>query len=163
MITKISTLFTLFILTFSLTLSAADIKKKDAKLKKEVLKVLDKNETLHAAFFKYDGVSVEKNAKLVISEINNITHKEFIKLLAFSKARLQSITAKRDREENNKSYHMFSMALIYIMNTYDLGEKYHGYRCPTVRKQWVQNVKKQTKVHNPYAPSMPHCGEQIKL
>ena len=153
----------LIIFLFSINTFSAEKKKFDPKLKSEVLLVLEENEKLHASFFKYNGSKVEKNTKSVITIINKVTHPELKKLFAFSKARLKSITSKRNREDNNKSYHIFSMALIYIMKTYELGDDYQGFWCPMVRKQWVQNIKKQAKVHNPYAPSMPNCGEHTKV
>ena len=47
-----------------------------------------------------------------------------------------------------------------VVNTYDVGKKYNAYSCPMVKKKWVQNSKKMAKVHNPYAPNMPHCGSK---
>jgi hypothetical protein len=70
------------------------------------------------------------------------------------------MNAKTSREENNQNYHLVSMALIYIVNTYDVGPKYNAYSCPMVKKKWLQNSKKLAKIHNPYAPHMPHCGSQ---
>lgn len=52
------------------------------------------------------------------------------------------------------------MALIHIVNKYDLGSKYNAYSCPMVKKKWLQNSDKMAKVHNPYAAGMPHCGSQ---
>ena len=62
--------------------------------------------------------------------------------------------------KNNQNYHLTSMALIHIVNTYDVGNEYNAYSCPMVKKKWLQNSKKMAKVHNPYAPNMPHCGGQ---
>jgi hypothetical protein len=42
-----------------------------------------------------------------------------------------------------------------------VGEGYNEYTCPMVKKKWVQNSKKRARVHNPYAPEMPHCGGQV--
>lgn len=42
------------------------------------------------------------------------------------------------------------MALIHIINTYDVGENYNAYSCPMTNKKWVQNSKKLNMVSNPY-------------
>jgi len=132
------------------------------KEKQEILKVLETNEKLHWSFFKYDGAKVEKLASSIAGQMEKISHKEIKKLLTFAQKQIKTLKAKTPQKENNQTYHMFSMAMIHVMNTYDLGGKYAGYRCPMVRKQWVQNTKKLDKVHNPYAAYMPHCGEKLK-
>ena len=81
-------------------------------------------------------------------------------LLTFSKTKLDQIKASNDREDNNQNYHLVSMALIHVVKEYDVGSKYNAYSCPMVKKKWLQNSKKISKVHNPYAPEMPHCGSQ---
>ncbi len=128
--------------------------------RKSVVSALEANEALHSSFFKYDGKSVEQNAKKLKSAIDAIEDKEIGKLLKFSKVKLSEIKASSDRKVNNKNYHLVSMALIHIVNKYDVGSKYNAYSCPMVKKKWVQNSSKMTKVHNPYAPNMPHCGSQ---
>ncbi|POB13408.1 DUF3347 domain-containing protein [Halobacteriovorax sp. DA5] len=128
--------------------------------KKEVVKVLELNETLHASFFEYDGAKVEEAAKKLSTAIDKISDEKIKKLLTFSKTKLSEIQASKTTAENNQSYHLVSMALIHIINTYDVGEKYNAYSCPMVKKKWVQNSSKQDKVHNPYASNMPHCGQK---
>ncbi|OUR99695.1 hypothetical protein A9Q84_01330 [Halobacteriovorax marinus] len=141
--------------------SAAKIKL-DNKAKAEIIKTLEANEELHASFFKYDGKNVETTAMKVSKAMGNISNKDVAKLLKHSKMMLTKIKADSKRDENNQNYHMVSMALIHIMNKYDLGEKYSAYRCPMVKKKWIQNTKKMGRVHNPYAPSMPHCGGRLR-
>ncbi|MFT6632233.1 MAG: hypothetical protein ACJAS4_002196 [Bacteriovoracaceae bacterium] len=128
--------------------------------RKSVISVLEANEALHNSFFKYDGKSVEENAKKLKVAIDAIEDKEVAKLLNFSKGKLTEIKASNDRKTNNKNYHLVSMALIHIVNKYDVGSKYNAYSCPMVKKKWLQNSSKIAKVHNPYAPNMPHCGSQ---
>jgi hypothetical protein len=128
--------------------------------KKSVVLALKANEALHSSFFSYEAKAVESNAKKLRKAIDAIKDKEIAKLLNFSKNKLSEIKASSDREINNKNYHLVSMALIYIVNKYDLGSKYNAYSCPMVKKKWVQNSSKIAKVHNPYAPNMPHCGTQ---
>jgi hypothetical protein len=103
---------------------------------------------------------VESNAMNLKKAIDAIEDKEVAKLLNFSKGKLKEIKASNDREVNNKNYHLVSMALIHIVNKYDVGSKYNAYSCPMVKKKWVQNSSKMAKVHNPYAPNMPHCGSK---
>lgn len=122
--------------------------------------VLSANEKLHAAFFSYDAKLIEENALKLKSAIDGIKNEEISKLLHFSKNKLLEIKASSEREANNQNYHLVSMALIYIVNKYDVGSGYNAYSCPMVKKKWLQNSKVMAKVHNPYAPSMPHCGTQ---
>lgn len=135
-------------------------KQLDAKTKTSLINVLKANEGLHSSFFSYDGKKVEDNAKNLSSAIGNISNTEISKLLAFSQKKLGEIKASKDRKENDKNYNIVSMALIHIVNKYDIGSEYNAYSCPMVKKKWVQNSKKMAKVHNPYAPEMPHCGSQ---
>ncbi len=128
--------------------------------KKSVVSALEANEALHSSFFTYDAKAVESNAMKLKKAIDEIEDKEVAKLLNFSKTKLSEIKASNDRETNNKNYHLVSMALIHIVNKYDVGSKYNAYSCPMVKKKWVQNSSKMAKVHNPYAPEMPHCGSQ---
>ena len=128
--------------------------------KNSVMKTLLANEKLHEAFFSYSGKAVQKAATDLKIAIENIQDKEVLKLLKFSKGKLLEIKESNDRQENNENYHLVSMALIYIVKTYDLGSDYNSYYCPMLKKSWVQNSSKKEKVHNPYAPDMPHCGYQ---
>lgn len=128
--------------------------------KKSVILALEANEALHQSFFEYDGKLVEQNARKLKSAIEAINDAEIKKLLNFSKSKLSEIKASNDREVNNKNYHLVSMALIHIINKYDVGTKYNAYSCPMVKMKWVQNSTKMTKINNPYAPNMPHCGTQ---
>ncbi len=134
----------------------------DTPTKMQINKVLELNENLHNAFFNYAGVKVEKAAGPVLAELNKITHPELKKLLTFAGKKLARIKAENKRELNNQNYHIVSSAFIVILNKYDIGAKYSAYSCPMVRKKWLQNSKKVSGVHNPYAEKMPHCGEKLK-
>lgn len=150
------------LLTLNVQAMSKEKKKISDKEKSEVLTALQANEALHASFFEYKGAEVEKNAKALSNALSKISNKEIKKLLTFSKTKLSEIKKDADREANNKAYNTVSMALIHVMNSYDLGGKYKSYTCPMVQKKWVQNTDKMVKVHNPYAPEMPHCGRQDK-
>ncbi|TNF25731.1 MAG: DUF3347 domain-containing protein [Deltaproteobacteria bacterium] len=126
--------------------------------KKQVLAVFEANEKLHQSFFKYDAKKVEEEAKNVVKAIDEIKNEEVKKLLTFSKGKLGELTSSADRDKNNENYHLFSMAAIHVLKTFDIGKTYNGYGCPMVKKKWVQNSEKVSKVYNPYAPEMPHCG-----
>lgn len=130
------------------------------KTKKALISVLEANEKLHSAFFKYDSKAVEASASKLKKAMNTVKDKKISKLLKFSKQKLSNIKRSNDRETNNKNYHLVSMALIYIINKYDVGSKYSAYSCPMVKRKWIQNNNKMKKVYNPYAPKMPHCGSQ---
>lgn len=132
------------------------------EVKKELLKVFLENERLHSAFFSYDKKSeqIEPLARALSRSIDEISDPSIKKLLKFSQAKLSEISGENKKDENNQRYHLVSMALIHVMNTYDIGDSYSAYSCPMVKMKWVQNSKKVAKVHNPYAPGMPHCGSK---
>lgn len=132
----------------------------EEKYKNQVINVLKKNEELHSSFFDYNASRVESKANELKQEISQITHPEISKLLAFSSKKLNEINASNSRSENNRSYHLVSMALIYLINKYNLGNQYNTFSCPMLKMKWIQNTKKISKIHNPYAPKMPHCGTQ---
>jgi hypothetical protein len=81
-------------------------------------------------------------------------------LLAFAKNKLSDINSNNDKETNNKNYHLVSMALIHIVNKYDVGNKYNAYSCPMVKKKWLQNTKNDSGTRKPYAANMPNCGSK---
>ncbi|MCF8060019.1 MAG: hypothetical protein K9K67_12030 [Bacteriovoracaceae bacterium] len=135
-------------------------KKISETTKNQVIAVLKANESLHASFFDYKGDTVEKAAKDLKSKMSAVEDKEISKLLKFSITKLDDLKKDSEREQNNQDYHLVSMALIHLVNTYDIGEGYNAYSCPMVKKKWVQNSKLKARVHNPYAPEMPHCGTQ---
>lgn len=142
----------------SLSVSAKEKENLSKKVRKEVVQVFKVNESLHSAFFKYDKEKVVKKAKKLSQAIDAISEPKVKKLLTFSQKKLGEITATASRKKNNENYHLVSMALIHVLNKFDLGEEYGAYSCPMVKKKWVQNKKVKKKVHNPYAPKMPHCG-----
>lgn len=128
--------------------------------KKEIIAVLEANEALHTSFFKYEASKVAKSAKELNGKISLIKDMELSKLLKYSQTMLAKMVSKSTRDENNQNYHMVSMALIHIVNTYDIGDKYNSYSCPMVKKKWLQSAKNSSEVNNPYAPNMPHCGRK---
>ncbi len=128
------------------------------KIKREMITMFEKNETLHQAFFNYNGQNIEEASKGLLEALGKISNKEISKLLKFSSQKLSEINASKSQEENNQNYHLISMALIHLINKYDLGPGYNAYSCPMVKKKWVQNDKKTTEIQNPYHSGMPHCG-----
>lgn len=132
------------------------------QLKTELLKVFTLNEQLHQAFFDYE--KQKKNLPAIATQlrqaIEEISNSEVKKLLKFSQAKLKDIKAESPKSDNDQRYHLVSMALIHILNKYDIGDDYNAYSCPMVKKKWIQNSTKVTKVHNPYMSEMPHCGSQ---
>jgi hypothetical protein len=128
--------------------------------KKEVVGILEANEVLHNSFFNYNSKKVEEAANNLKVKIDSVSNPKISKLLTFSKNKLKEIKSSNSREDNNQIYHLVSMALIYIVNTYNVGKKYNAYSCPHVEKKWLQNTDKLTKIHNPYVKGMPHCGSK---
>lgn len=128
------------------------------KVKKEVIEVLEANEKLHVSFFEYNGKKIETSASAVKEKIGKISDPEISKLLKYPMTKLSEMKSGSERADNDKNYHLVSMALINIVKKYDVGEKYNAFTCPMVKKKWLQNTKKMPTVHNPYAPDMPTCG-----
>ena len=126
--------------------------------KAELTAVLKKNEELHGASFTYDGKKVAGVSAALADLVDKVSDQKIKKMLTFSQGKLRAIKADGDREENNKNYHLFSSALIHVITKYDVNSEYSPYNCPMVKKNWIQNTTKMAKVHNPYAPEMPHCG-----
>lgn len=130
--------------------------------KKEIVSALVANEKLHASFFRYDAREVESNAKNLLSKISKIKHEDVLLKLNIANKKLLDIKAVNTREANNQAYHLVSLSLISVINTYELGKDYKAYQCPMLKMKWVQNSTKKMKVNNPYAPHMPHCGAMIQ-
>jgi len=126
-----------------------------------MLKVLEKNESLHHSFFSYNAKAVEDATKELLKF--SITNKEKALDSDLLKVResLEKISAKQTQEENKKQYGLANIYFVKIINKYDLGEKYQAYYCPMVRKKWVQNTQKGVDVQNPYDASMPDCGGRL--
>ncbi|MBT3236276.1 MAG: DUF3347 domain-containing protein [Bdellovibrionales bacterium] len=132
----------------------------DKKTAQEIIAVLKANEGLHWSFFKYDGAKVEMAAKAVKQNISQIGDPKIAGRLEFSGKKLDEIKLANGRKHNNQLYHLVSMALIHLVKKYDLGSNYNVYSCPMVKKQWIQNSSKLSRVNNPYSSAMPHCGVQ---
>jgi hypothetical protein len=133
-------------------------KQLDDSSKKQIVSILEANEKLHSSFFNYDGKKIEKDSKFLLDKIMKIENKEISKLLSFSKEKLKAIHSRNDKKVNNQNYHLVSMALIHIVNKFDVGTKYNAYSCPMVKKKWLQNTVTSKKTRNPYAANMPGCG-----
>ena len=128
--------------------------------KEKLVSLLKSNESLHAAFYEYDAKKAEPQAKKLISIIDSINDAKVDAYLSKAKANLAKISAKNDKDANYELYSDFSDEMVKILTKYDLGTSYNVYTCPMIKKDWIQNSDKMSKVHNPYAPYMPHCGTQ---
>ena len=134
--------------------------------KQKLIKLLEENEGLHDAFYNYKEENIEKVIKKTETMITAITkaldkiEKNLKADLIYGRSNLEKISSKAKKSENYNHYNAFSTSMIKILTTYNLGDTYNVYSCPMVKKKWIQNSKTLSKVHNPYAPSMPHCGVQ---
>jgi len=128
--------------------------------KESVEKILTINESLHGHFFEYDPKLVQEDAKRLANEIDKVSNKEIKEVLKDTSLELKKISSTAEREVNDKLYHKVNLGLIKLIETYDIGKKYNAYSCPMVKKKWVQNSGDKLRVHNPYAPEMPHCGQR---
>lgn len=153
---KLITLSLLFLFVITAQ-GRTDLKGEDQK---SVLHVLEINESLHKNFFDYKGSLVEEDAKRLELAIAQIKNKELSKLLKETRSELSKIKSGQEREENNVAYHKASLGLIKLLEQYNPGKRYNAYSCPMVKKKWVQNSEDKLRVHNPYAPEMPHCGQR---
>ena len=138
----------------------ANINKKtlDDESKMQMAKVMEAYDSLHEAFFKSDKQKIEAEAKRLLEKIYDIKHPELVTLFTYTKAQLPEIKANAETEANNQKFHSISLALIHVLNTFDTEQKHQVFTCPMVKMKWLQHPEKLTKVHNPYASNMPHCG-----
>lgn len=127
---------------------------------KSVLRVLEINESLHKNFFEYKPTLVEEDAQRLEKAIVEVKNQKIKELLKEGLPELKKIKSKNNREANNMAYHKVSLGLIKLLEKYDPGKRYNAYSCPMVKKKWVQNSEEKLRVHNPYAPEMPHCGQR---
>ncbi len=148
-----------FCLILALNIFAKE--KIDTAVVTKMLSALEANESLHASYFKYNSEEVDKWARVVEKKLSDVKHPKLNDDLIKAKSFLGKINGRAKQEENNKNYHLASSYLIKLVNKYDFGPKYQAYYCPMVRKKWLQNVDKQSRVHNPYDSSMPHCGGRL--
>lgn len=131
------------------------LEKKD---KQQLLSLFETNELLHAAFFKFNKKDISLQSAALAKKIDDLENEQIKKLLLFSKKKLEEMKRMTELDDLNQNYHLVSMALIHLLNSYDIGKMYNAYSCPMVKKKWVQNSTKSKKVENPYASNMPHCG-----
>lgn len=137
------------------------------KAKKEVLSSLAIYEELHKSFFDYDvkgAKEVVAKAKSLSESLNKLSDREIVSSLEKANVFkfLGAIKAGDNRSINNSLLDNISKALNKnIISKYDIGSDYNVFHCPMVDKHWIQNTTKMAKVHNPYAPEMPHCGGKL--
>ncbi|MCK5882069.1 MAG: DUF3347 domain-containing protein [Bacteriovoracaceae bacterium] len=131
-----------------------------ADTKSELESVMDNYDQLHSSFFTYNAGKIELSAQKLKKSIAKISDKSISSKLVFASKKLDEMKVTNDKKMNNELLNTVSMALIYILKSHG-EEKYKGHLCPMVKKQWIQNIEKNSRVMNPYAPEMPHCGEQI--
>ena len=147
-------------LLLSFNLYAGSRERLPEEVRGRVLKIYQANEKLHAAFFKYDKQKVEHYAGEVFKAASLVQNPKVRQKLKYALVKLKEISGTNKRKINDENYYQVSIALVNILKAFDIGDIYDVYHCPMVKKSWVQNSKKQPKVHNPYAPWMPHCGER---
>lgn len=128
------------------------------KTEQRLKTVFEKYEVVHTHFFEYNDEKAKKAIKDLSEAISKIEEEEVKKRLVYSKKTLDKMADIRDSSELNKKLNTVSMALIYILDKYNVDKKYQSYYCPMVKKKWIQNTSVESKVLNPYAPEMPHCG-----
>lgn len=164
----IKTFFSLFIFTLLLTSSFQTSFAQDdgrraisVSLKEQVTSLLEKNEQVHASMFNYKKEDLKKAVVTFKKRALEIKDKEVQKYLEPAIKASSELLKNKTKEEDNESYHRLSLALVKLVELYKIGSTYNIYYCPMVKKRWVQNSTKMRKVHNPYAPEMPHCGGQI--
>ncbi len=151
----------LVLIGFNSKAFSSEMMKVNDKNKEIIYNALQAYDQLHFAYFEYDKDEVVKKAK-VLSEKLALIKIEMVKD-KLEKDNVQklisAIKTENSRSINNSLLDNISKRLNDIIITkIDLDGRYGLFYCPMVKKYWLQNVKKMTKVHNPYAPDMPHCG-----
>jgi hypothetical protein len=131
------------------------------KLNNEILTALKIYEKLHLEFFNYNVENVLIVSKELSEALSKISDKKLVEKLKSENVfkYLSSMVNHKNRSINNSLLDTTSKKLnTIILKDYKVSKNYSLYRCPMVKKVWIQNVKLMKKVHNPYAPKMPHCG-----
>lgn len=124
-------------------------------------KSLSSYEKLHQAFFDNDIKQIQKSAKLLLNNLNEIKDEKMVKTLNYSKKKLESISQSEDMEQSREAFNIVSQGLLVVLEKQSPNKKYSRYYCPMVKKYWIQNISESEKVMNPYASkSMPHCGSK---
>ena len=157
-------LFAVCLFFFSLNYSfAVEDKRKEVseRLKESVLSILEENERLHSSMFEYKKAALKESVEAFKKKAMGIKDKKIEELLKPALRASSELMTNKTKAEDNESYHRLSLSLVKIVESFQIGSTYNIYYCPMVKKRWVQNSKKMRKVHNPYAPEMPHCGGQI--
>jgi ribonucleotide reductase beta subunit family protein with ferritin-like domain len=132
-----------------------------AGAKKAMVKALTENEKLHMAYFNYDTQKIVTSRDKFVKDLKSVKDKKLQAKLKKAISYLEKISKANDKEKNNKYYHYANVYLIQLVEKFDFHKNYQPYYCPMVRKKWIQNISKIEKVHNPYDPSMPHCGGRL--
>jgi ribonucleotide reductase beta subunit family protein with ferritin-like domain len=160
---KLFYLVTLFCFSFLIFSSWAKDSRRPlgSELKTQLMKVFEQNEKLHAAMFKYNKEKLVQETTLFKKLLREIKASDLSKQLTPALSSADELISSQDKAKDNESYHRLSLVLVKIIESYNLGSTYNIFYCPMVKKRWVQNSQKMKKVHNPYAPEMPHCGGQI--
>ncbi len=147
----------IILLTFLFSLNVFAL---ETKTKEKLIDVYQKYEQVHSHFFKFDLDKSKKALKELSSSIDKIENEELKEKLVFTQKTIVEMLETDKRKELNKSLHTVSLALIHILQKYEVDSKYQPYSCPMVQMKWIQNVDVEAKVLNPYAPEMPHCGHK---
>ena len=129
--------------------------------KKQITKAFKSYESLFKSFFIYNPRKIDKKLEKFVTDLKQVKHKAIQSELKKNKVYelLSKVKAKGDRDENNMNHSVASKHIYdVIIAKYDLGAGWDLYYCPMIKKYWFQNSKDMKKVHNPYAPEMPHCG-----
>lgn len=159
---KLSIFLTIFLTIFSFNkdLYSSERKELEESSKASILKIFSLNEILHESLFNYNEANILENAKKMKEALSEIKNPTILAILSNSKNAMESMIKARSKREINEAYQFLSKDLVSLLTVYDLGESYNAYYCPMVKKDWVQNTKKNRALKNPYAPEMPHCGTQ---
>lgn len=167
---KYLALFFLIFSTFSFASSSMqDLTPEKSKKKRKALstperklliELLEGNEELHAAFYKYSPEQINQVAKKMKSTLEKLRETQLAKAFKRTEKEILKLTTGKERMANNRAYSEFGKTLERVLDKWDVTSSYNVFYCPMVKMTWVQDIKKKAKVHNPFAPSMPHCGYQ---
>lgn len=130
------------------------------KIKKQVTSFLEENENLHRAFFDYNESKIKNVASKMAKMAKKIGMSPVKRPIVLMGNDLSKMNKASTRKNLNELYAGFSTKLAAIIKKYDVGANYNIYSCPMVKKTWIQDSSKRKRVHNPYAPEMPHCGQR---
>lgn len=123
---------------------------------------LESYEKLNQALFDNDITKIKKESEDLKTKISKLDNAKALETLKYTQEKLVFLEKNDDLKKAQDAFNIVSQGMLVVLEKHLKNENYSRYYCPMVKKYWIQNISKSTKVMNPYASkSMPHCGEKV--